>query len=344
MEPNQSSSQTGYPAPAPRGMLEGPISLTNGAVALFKKNWKILSLIVVIPSIIFAIGQLLVAILGPSIGGVLLLITGIIGFVFSIAMQGAIVNAIARVSTETGAFLSIKEQYRLGFKFFWSFVFLMIINFFVFFGAGILIIIPAVIVLIFSMFYTFALVLDGHKGFSALVESYKLVKGRWWKVFGRFLFLILVIAGIGIVLGIITLILNMILGIGPNDAPTVLSIVVSLILNIISTAVIGSISIIYSYRMYVSLKATRSSETTGSGFKKWLIAFLTIGILSIILIPLLAGFAVYNFLVHTFGKVTPESILQFEQQINQQFPNPSGVPGLNGRVPVGGSDDPTLQR
>lgn len=51
--------------------------------------------------------------------------------------------------------------------------------------AMLLLVLPGIYLSILYNFYSFAVVLEGKKGWSAAVRSGELVKGRWWAVFGR---------------------------------------------------------------------------------------------------------------------------------------------------------------
>lgn len=265
-----------------------PIALFSSAWNLFKKNWKILALIAVTPSVgsfIGELGALTHSIVPAVIGGLISLASAI----FSIAMGPAIVNAIHRLSTESGVVLKIKDQYKVGFGFFWSVVLIGIINGLVFFGSVFLLVIPAIIVTVYASLYVFTLVIDGKKGFSALTESYSLVKGRWWPVFGRMMFLALVmlifwliLAGLGFVLGIIFGIHAPIVHTAAMVAPTVGGIILGFIINIVQVSVLVPIVIAYLYGLYTSLKATRVVGVETNAFKKWLVAFICVGVIAVI--------------------------------------------------------------
>ena len=54
--------------------------------------------------------------------------------------------------------------------------------------------------------------------------------------------------------------------------------IVSLVGNLVLGAFTGPLALIYIYKLYGSLKATRGDEAPTAGFKKWLIAFLIIGL------------------------------------------------------------------
>jgi hypothetical protein len=117
--------------------------------------------------------------------------------------------------------------------------------------------------------YAFTLVIDGKKGFSALTESYTLVYGRWWAVLGRLLALALSMMLVWITVTAIAFLFGILLQ-G--------SFIVMGLISLIGSAIITPIALGYMYKLYVSLKATRQANVSTVSFKKWLVAFLIIGI------------------------------------------------------------------
>jgi hypothetical protein len=147
------------------------------------------------------------------------------------------------------------------------------------FGSAVFFIIPAIIVGIFLSFSMYTLSLEGKRGFGALIESYNLVSGRWLGVFGRVLFMALVCIGIAIVITGATAIIQSLFGFAVNSvASSVLSIISSFVLS----TCISSLSATYLYRLYISLKGVSIQSGSAGTFKKFLIAFMVIGIIAIV--------------------------------------------------------------
>ena len=115
----------------------------------------------------------------------------LIGFIFIIAMQPAALGAIQKLDTDPQAVVSLKEQYSFGFRYFWPITFLMIIQGLIFLGSAVFLLIPAIIIGVYTGLYIFMLVLEGKRGFASLTASYSLIRGRWSAVFGRIIFLAL---------------------------------------------------------------------------------------------------------------------------------------------------------
>jgi hypothetical protein len=255
--------------------LEGPVNLFKGAWQLFKAQWKFLVPLFLFPALLVYVGNLLFMAKNPLLS-VIAVIISIIGVVLSIALRTASVHAVHRLATDPAGKLSFKDQYRVGFSFFWSFIWIALLTLFIFAGSAALFVIPAIIVAVYSLFYTFTLVLEGKKGFASLLESYSLVRGRWWGVTGRMLFIgiifaviYLIMAGLAFILGAATS--------GPESTGPVSS-----LFSLIVGVIVGPLATAYMYNLYVSLKASRAPEIATATFKKWLVAFIVIGILAIL--------------------------------------------------------------
>ncbi len=291
--PSPVVNQTPAPQAPVAGALEGPSALLKFGWNIFTKHWKVISVIVLIPSIIMYIGQL-IALSDSAIGGIIAFILFICSFIGSIVSMPAATQAVHRLSTDPATPISVKAQYRYGFSVFWSTILIFIIVVLVYMGSFTLFVIPGIIVLVFSVVYMFTFVVDGKKGFSAFTESFNLVRGRWWGVFGRLIVLLLVCFGIGFVLGIVQYLLGLIFGVtvsgrGMLDV-SLGALLIQMVIGLLGTVVVSPIAFGYTYRLYVSLKATRLPAPEKSSFKGWLIAFLCLGIISpIVIIGLLSS-------------------------------------------------------
>ncbi len=285
MEPNNISAPISQSAPVQN--LTGPIELLRSAWQIFKSYWKILVPIAVTPSVIMVVGSLF-----GMIGGAALIVTFILSIasaVFSIAMAPTLITALVKI--EGGAAGSIRywSQYKEGFKFFWVVLGLGILQGLIILGSGIWFAIPAIVVGVFAGFMIYSRVLDGNKGFAAFTDSYTLVKGRWWGVFGRMLFLVLIYIVLAIIVGIIVSFFQLVFG----KASVIASIIVP-ILQLILSSTVGVLAAAYMYKMFTSLKATRMTGVATGAFKKWLVAFLVIGIIVLILVPVTGLWAVFQ--------------------------------------------------
>ena len=266
--------------------LEGPIVLLGKGWTLFKSNWKVIVSIAVLPTIVNVIGSFFNTTGNMSfsfIGGLI----SICGAILSIAMMPAIVNTIHRINAEPGVILSIKNQYAFGFKMFWSVLFVDIIVVLVYLGSTVLLIIPVIIVGGYASMYIYTLVIDGKKGFSALTESYALIKDRWLQVFLRLLCIgVIFIIIYFILLGVAHLV-SLLLGASWFEISETGRMVYSLhgrvmtsLISLIISSVLTPLALATMYNLYISLKSNPRIEFSIQSFKKWLVVFLCIGIMT----------------------------------------------------------------
>jgi F0F1-type ATP synthase membrane subunit c/vacuolar-type H+-ATPase subunit K len=279
------------PTSALLSKIDGPTQLFSFGCKLLTGHWKVLVPILILPSISSYIGQLL-----AQTHQIVFVIIGVLISIasagFSVAMVPAVVNAVHRISTDPSATFSLKGQYKFGFSYFWPVILIGLILGFVNIGSLVLLVIPGIVIWVYSCLYLFALVIDDKRGFSALTESYALVRGRWWPVFGRILFLGLAMFIIWLILLGVVFIIGAASGlhisslVQTSGQPASFSFtvfIISAILNLIGTCVIAPIGIGYVYKMYVSLKSVRNPNIQTKTFKRWLIAFTIIGPVVIIM-------------------------------------------------------------
>ncbi len=252
--------------------IESPFVTLKFAWNLFLKNWQKLVPVAIAPSVIMYIGTLLFSLGNNVFFSILGILSVVIGLVLSVAAVAAVIKAVERLNSDQTAQIVFKEYYKIGFAYFWSIILVGIISALVTLGGFMLLVIPGLIVSMYIAFYNYALVIDGKKGFSALVESYQLVRGRWLAVFGRALFIALVSI-------VISLIAGMIVGLfGGKDAPSA----VSGFVNILSTAIASPLTVIFIYRIYTALKSVRQPEVDAKKFKQILIGFVSVGIIALV--------------------------------------------------------------
>ena len=287
---------------------EGPVSLLTNSWNFLKIHWKSLVPLALVPIALFFVAQLLMG-AGAGVGlalnapvgigfGIIGLIIILVAIFLMIISQAAVILAIQRLHTDAAAPIKVVDQYKLGMPLFGSILFLLLLSLLVSIGSMFLLIIPGIIVSVYIVMYMYALIIDGKKGFSALSESYYLIKGRWWGVFGRY-----------IVLGLILIAAQLIMGIAFSAGS-----VVSMVLNIIINSVTSVFSAIYLYRLYISLKLTRSTEAPTTTFKNLLITFMVIGILGLIAIPVI-GVGIIAAIAGS--SEFRENLQKFEQQMKE---------------------------
>lgn len=255
--------------------LPGPIVLLKYALKNFRINWKILLLIVLIPAIVLTLGILLLF-LSNIWTTVIGCVVAIVGVVLMIVRGAVMIDTIHKLETKSGTSMNLKKQFFAGLSIFWSILFLTILQAVILLGGGVLFIIPALIIGIYICFALYALVLDGKKIFESFTYSYSLVHGRWWKVFGRNIFIgIFSIICVYILNGLLFLV-NMLFSI---DTKSLGSQIVDSLLSFVLSLVITSISSIYVYRLYQELKKTSRPAPQNDAFRNWLYFFIIIGVI-----------------------------------------------------------------
>ena len=88
----------------------------------------------------------------------------------------------------------LKEIFQEAWKKFGQYLWVVILAGFFVTLASLFLVIPGMIVAIYLTVYSYVFVVEGEKGINALKRSWSLVKGNWWKVFGR-LFLLNIVFG-----------------------------------------------------------------------------------------------------------------------------------------------------
>jgi len=259
--------------------IDGPITLFSLAWSLFKSNWKIILAIIALPGVLFAIAQIFFIVdtsMVSIVVGVLLMIAGAIA---SIVSQPAAIDAINKISSPSGQIIDLKTEYKIGLGFFWSVLLLSIMQGLISIGAAVFLIIPAIIVGVFLSMYMFTLVIEGKKGFGSLLESYNLVNGRWFGVFGRLIFMALVFIGIAIIMAGVTAVIQFLFDISTQSMSYSILTIVS---NFIMSTIVGSLSVTYLYKLYISLKANPVPSISTNTFKKFLIGFMVVGVIVLV--------------------------------------------------------------
>jgi len=87
---------------------------------------------------------------------------------------------------------SLNEIFREVWKNLWEYLIIMILAGFFILLAYLFFFIPGVIVSVYLMFSVVVLIDEGKKEMDALKRSWNLVKGNWWKVFGKIILLSIV--------------------------------------------------------------------------------------------------------------------------------------------------------
>ena len=172
-----------------------------------------------------------------------------------------------------------------------------------------MIVIPAIIFSVFLSLSTYTYLFEGDKGIEALIKSWHYVKGYWWPVCWRFIFMMIVLLLVNfLVLGVTALGL----GINTADFPRALpspeamsqfglhvTKFYEIISGFFSNFFLVPFSLIYGFMMYHALhqiKTIPMAEEEKKRIKKILSIFVVTGIIGIIVFLVAAGAGLVYFL------------------------------------------------
>jgi hypothetical protein len=267
--------------------LIGPIALGSTSWHFYKTHWKALTTLIIIPMAAILLGNL-VSETGAAIydhvsaSGPILEILGFIVFlaagVFMVAAAMGLIHSIHKLSSEAGAALHVWSEYKIGFRYFWPLVLLGIIRGAAMLGAFAVLVIPGIILATYTIFISFSLVIDDKRGFAAFADSFALVHGRWWKVLGRLLYLVICyMAAVLIMAGIFFIARTLFHYTAGSVADGIVSGVVMTALPLVFIPY----AMTYLYKLFTALKEHRlhNDHPHTKLFKDFLIAFIVIGAL-----------------------------------------------------------------
>ena len=260
--------------------LVSPTDLLYRSFDLFKKYWKHLVPVVIIPTIVLQISAILYmlsAYYGNIIVLIISLILSLVGLVFYVAMQPAFIQLLYKhkAGSHTGIHDLIQE-YKHGFVFFWPLVWLAIMQTTIFTGASIFLFIPGLILSVYLGFSVYGLVIENKKGLHAITYSYSLVKNHWFAIFGRSLFIIACTFIFGLVCGLVG---SMIVAILHLDVASIFGRIIKELINLFYTATGSVISMVYYYELYSSVRHHQSRNINSKPFVGWLYFFIAMAII-----------------------------------------------------------------
>lgn len=165
--------------------------------------------------------------------------------------------------------------------------------------------VPGMVVGIYLSFSSYALIVDDKRGLSSLSTSLYYVKGNFWQVLLRYIYIGLIVAFVAIVIlfggSLIAYLtvgnsnpdefVNLIKSFSETSLiSTVVSIIVSIIISILTYCVIIPLTTIYSYIMYKSLKRLKPEqepETEAKQTRVWLKVLSIGGAVVYVVIPII---------------------------------------------------------
>jgi len=124
----------------------------------------------------------------------------VIGMFLAIVLWAIFIRLTFIILIVKPAETELKGIFQETWKKFGQYLWLVILTNFVVILSTIFLIIPGIIVGTYLTFYSYVFIIEGEKGINALKRSWALVKGNWWKVFGRLILLNVIFSTIFILL------------------------------------------------------------------------------------------------------------------------------------------------
>ena len=194
-------------------------------------------------------------------------------------------------------FQGIGVAYSRGIRIFWPFLVLTVATTLIFYAGEYLLIIPAIAFLIYLLFSQFEFMVDGKRGFDALIGSWSLVKDRWWSIFGKILLIGLLCGLVAMIAEIVSVIFFVI----AFGLATILHLEVLLIIFgvLFGIALIGALVVLVYpllmlvyFELYFNAKESRivsnAADTSKHKSRKTiLVVFMIIGALIFMVMPFL---------------------------------------------------------
>lgn len=231
-------------------------TLLDQTWGIYKKRFKVFFGIMIPPVIVsfllglfIAFGTILLnsnSALFGVLGIIVLTISAILtlaGVVAQIWSHTALLYAIKDREENIG----IKESYRRGWGKIISYFWISLLSGFIISGGFLLFFVPGLIFLIWFSLASFVLIYEGKRGWLALMSSREYIKGNWWAVFWRFLF-------IGIIFWLFFYSLNILTGFGVEGSFEKVYLYIGYVLS-------APVVTIYLSLIYENLKANSADST-----------------------------------------------------------------------------------
>ncbi len=257
--------------------LRSPIQLFNISFEIYKRRFRTLLSVLLVP-VISLILMTLLWYIGLILAGesflfsvlmiLLLLVFTLVVIVTQSWGYAAMLYAIVGHKENLGFVDAFKKGRKKIFSYWW----ILWIEGFIMLGGFLLLFIPGIVFFVWFSLAMYVMVSEDLTGLNAILKSREYVKGKWWGVFGRLLFLLLILGVIYIFPSLVFEHLN-------------LAWVGSVITSVINL-LIGPFVAIYAYLIYEDLKQEKNLASDFSVSKRKKIGFVLVGLLGGLIVPL----------------------------------------------------------
>lgn len=310
----QPVQQTVTPSSQPTATsLLGVFAILDQACGIYKKKLGVFLGIMAI-AILATIGSLIllggigylgylfihpISVIGAT---VLFIFLAILFILICFISQGWSYVALLYAIKDSQEKIGIKELYRRAWSKVFSYWWVSFLVGLIIMGGFYLFAVPGIIFSVWFSLAIFVLIAEDLKGMNALLKSREYTKGRWWSIFWRFLFIIIVGFVILILFLIVGAILSSIFAIGLSFLKISFSlIIIQIILNLLSGLAqffLTPLIMTYLFLVYKNLKDVKGEFVfTPTKGKKAI--FIAIGIFGILVILIVTIFAILTFLKST---------------------------------------------
>lgn len=229
--------------------MESPTVLLTKGWENVKKHFSLFASIYAVPAVVTVVFTFLygndpnIATIEPSQMGLFFLFVVII-MVMNLMAAIAMVRAVSQPNDAT-----LQTAYAYARKMFWPYLWVSALV-----GAAvsvgfILLIIPGIIFMVWFAFSYMVVLLEDIRGADALKKSKSYVTGRWWGVFGRMLFLVLIAILLSAAFSIVA---NMVSG-GNEKMISIIA--------LLANFIIVPLAVSYMYFMYLDVKRLANGTT-----------------------------------------------------------------------------------
>lgn len=269
-----SPNLSNIPPPAPGHVsLIGPWNLFKKSFVVYRERLWIIFGIYFLPLIIIGIPLIaivgVVMTMGGSTTGIVFMVVGaILILIIAAILGGWTPSAVLYAIKDREERIGIKESYRRSRHLIGAMLWVGFLTVFIVLGGTLLLIIPGIIFYAWFCFATSILVAEDMRGMDALMKSKEYVRGRWWGVLGRLLF-------IQLILLVGTWLIPLVIGLFSSSIANIIRYVVSLLS--------APIVLIYTFLMYENLRDIKGINVVATSKKGW---FIFYGVLGGLIIPL----------------------------------------------------------
>lgn len=262
--------------------LPGPLSLLVQAWRLYRRNFKVLTTLSFIASFSTLIDSILSSLEGINIKSAPALVIPITIAAIGISFWGTISMLYAIINEKNK--ISIEEALVKGLKKLVPYTWLVILSVFIMLGGFILLVVPGIILFVWLYMADFVLIAENTRGMNALLKSTEYIRGYFWSVAGRVLFISMIIQIPFWVFYYIFKLIN-------------LPVFLALTFNVFASIIITIFNRTYGFLIYKHLKSIKGEITirSSSGSKTFFIIFGILGV--IIPIVLMILFLMFLFVI-----------------------------------------------